>query len=123
MRDFQSRQTFVDVPVDLLVFDRNPADTVEGTQNLLVRLQPDRPQKHRTIKLALTVDAHVKDVLVVVLEFHPASAVWNDLAEEVPLRRNTLEEHSGRAMQLRYDHPLGAVDDKRAVVRHQRNFA
>jgi hypothetical protein len=34
-----------------------------------------------------------------------------------------LEEHAGRAVQLRHDHALGAVDDERAGVRHERNLA
>src|SRR5262245_3861777 len=34
-----------------------------------------------------------------------------------------VEEHAGRAMHLRYDHPLGAVDDEGAVVGHERDVA
>ena len=34
-----------------------------------------------------------------------------------------IEEHSGAAMQLRYDDPLGAVDDEGAVLGHERQFA
>ena len=41
----------------------------------------------------------------------------------VALRLNALEEHARRAVQLRHDHALGAVDDERSVVRHQRDFA
>ena len=39
------------------------------------------------------------------------------------MRRHALEEHAGRAVQLRNDDALGAVDDEGAVVGHQRNFA
>jgi hypothetical protein len=45
------------------------------------------------------------------------------LPEEIALRLLALEEYAGRAVQLRYDHALGAVDDERAVLGHQRNFA
>ena len=34
-----------------------------------------------------------------------------------------IEEHPGRAMQLRHDDALGAVDHEGAVVRHERQFA
>ncbi len=34
-----------------------------------------------------------------------------------------VEEHAGRAVHLRDDHALGAVDDERAVGRHQRHVA
>src|SRR3954470_680072 len=34
-----------------------------------------------------------------------------------------LEEHPRRAMQLRHDHALGAVDDERPGSRHERNLA
>ncbi len=33
-----------------------------------------------------------------------------------------IEEHAGRAVQLRDDHALGAVDDEGAVIGHQRHF-
>jgi hypothetical protein len=64
-----------------------------------------------------------KQVLVVVLEFHPAAAIGNDLAEEVTLRLHAFKEYAGRAVQLRNDHALGAVNDEGAVLGHQRNFA
>ncbi len=34
-----------------------------------------------------------------------------------------IEEHAGRPVHLRDDHPLGAVDHERAVVGHERNVA
>src|SRR3546814_15624569 len=34
-----------------------------------------------------------------------------------------VEEHARRTMQLRDDDALGAIDDERAVVGHQRHFA
>ena len=34
-----------------------------------------------------------------------------------------VEKHPRRAVHLRYDHPFGAIDDKSAVVRHQRHVA
>src|SRR6202041_1037314 len=63
-----------------------------------------------------------EQILVVVLELDPAAAIRNDFAEEIALRRNALEKHAGRAVQLRYDYALGPVDDEGAVVGHQRDF-
>src|SRR5581483_1169147 len=91
-------------------------------QNLLIRFQTESAQKNATVELTLAVDPDVENVLVVVLELHPASAIRNDLAKKISLRRNALEKHTRRAMQLRNDHALGAVDDERSVVRHQRNL-
>ncbi len=99
------------------------ADVVERLQDLGVALEPQGAQENRAVEFAFAVDTNVQQILVVVLEFHPASAIRNDLAEEIALRRNALEEHAGRAMQLRYDNALGSVDDEGAVVGHQRNFA
>ena len=123
VRELQAGETFVHVPVDLLVFDVELGDAVERAQDLLVGFQAEGAQEDRTVEFALAVDTDIEDVLVVVLELDPASAIRNDLAEEVALRLNALEEHARGAVQLRNDDALGAVDDERSVVRHQRNFA
>ena len=34
-----------------------------------------------------------------------------------------IEEHAGRTVHLRHDHTFGAVDDERAVGRHERHVA
>ncbi len=120
---FSADQAVGDLPEQLLVLDGDVADVVERAQNLGVGLETQRAQEHGAVEFALAVDTDVQQVLVVVFEFDPASAVRNDLAEEIALRRNALEEHAGRAVQLRNDHALGAVDDEGAVVGHQRNFA
>ena len=121
--ELQAGQALVHVPEQLLVLDGDLADAVEGAQDLLVGLETERAQEHRTVEFPFAVDTDVQDILDVVFEFHPASAVGNDLAEEVALRRNALEKHARRTVQLRNDHALGAVDDEGSVVRHQRNFA
>src|SRR5581483_8349731 len=109
----------VQVPEQLVVLDRDAVDIIERAQNLLIRFQTESAQKNGTVELTLAVDPDVENVLVVVLELHPASAIRNDLAKKISLRRNTLEKHTRRAMQLRNEHALGAVDDERSVVRHQ----
>src|SRR5439155_3370185 len=87
-------------------------------------LQQDR---HR--HLAAPVDAEEHDVLGIELEIEPRAAVRDDargeqqLAARVRLAAVVLEEHPRRAVQLRHDHPLGAVDDERTRGRHERNLA
>ncbi len=80
-------------------------------------------EEYRTVEFALTVNADVKEVFVVVFKLNPASAVRDDLAEEIALGGNTFEEHAGRTVQLADDDAFGAVHDKRPVVCHQRDFA
>ena len=92
-------------------------------------VQADRLQQDRHRHLAAAVDAEVEDVLRVELEVEPRAAVGNDprreqqLAARVRLALVVLEEHARRAVQLRDDDALGAVDDERAVVGHERHFA
>ena len=47
----------------------------------------------------------------------------SSLPDECVLPLVVLEEHARRTVQLRHDHALGAVDDERAVVGHERHFA
>ncbi len=110
-------------PVQLAVFHRNGVDGVEGLEDFLVGLQAKSTQEDGSEELALTVDADVEGVLLVVLELNPRTAVRNDLAEEVGAVIRRLEEDAGRAVELRHDHALGAVDDEGAILRHQRNVA
>ena len=123
VRKLQADEVLVDIPEQFAVFDLDLADAVERAEDLLVGFETERAQKDRTVELALAVDADIEQVLGVVFEFDPAAAVRNDLAEVVTLRRDALEEDAGRTVQLTDDDALGAVDDERAVVRHQRNFA
>src|SRR5947209_14164110 len=106
------------LPVELLVLDDDVIAPVERPQNIGVFLQAERTQEHRPVELALAVDADVEKIFIIVLKFDPASAIGNDLAEEVALRRLPLKEYAGRAVQLRHDHALGAVDDEGAVLGH-----
>jgi hypothetical protein len=120
--ELETRKILVHVPEQLLVPDFHLADAVERAQNLLVRLQTEGTQENRAVELAFAVDADVQDVLVVVFELDPASPIRNDLAEKISLRLHAFEKHARRAVQLADNHALRAVDDERAVVRHQRNF-
>ncbi len=106
-------------------------EAVEGEEvreDLLAR-QADGLEQDRRRHLAAAVDAEVQDVLRVELEVEPRTAVGNharreqQLAARVRLAAVMLEEHARRAMQLRHDHALGAVDDERAGGRHERDLA
>ena len=101
---------------------------VEGRQNLLV-LETQRIKQRRHRQLAAPVDTHIDDVLGVEFEIEPRAAIRNDARGEQQLARGmglaavVVEEHAGRAVHLRDDHALGAVDDEGAVHRHERHVA
>src|SRR5437870_4291524 len=84
-------------------------------------MQPDaqRAQKYRRQKLSFA-DAHIEQVLLVVLKLDPGAAIRNDLGN---VNRAAFEEDPRRAVQLGHDHALSSVDDESAVVGHQRNLA
>ena len=100
----------------------------EQVQHLLVAVA-ERTQQDGDRQLAAAVDARVHAVLRVELEVEPRAAVGNDarveqqLARAVRLAAVVIEEHARAAVQLGDDDALGAVDDERAVVGHQRQFA
>ena len=95
----------------------------------LGRVAVERHQERGHRQLPPPVDAHVDEVLGVELEVEPRAAVGDHpggeevLARRVGLALVVIEEHAGRAVHLRDDHPLGAVDHERAVVGHQRHVA
>ena len=101
---------------------------VEGVEDFLAR-QLERVEQRRHRQLALAVDADVDDVLGVELEVEPRAAIGDDAGGEeifargVGLAAVMVEEHARRAVHLADDHALGAVDDERAVLRHQRHVA
>ena len=95
---------------------------VERADDLVGAAQAERAQEHRRQELALAVDAHVEQVLGVVLELHPRPAIRDDLRDEERLVFR-VEERARRPVQLADDDALGAVDDERAVLGHQRDVA
>ena len=110
-------------PEQLLVADNQPVRGIESFQNVFAGTQAQRAQENRAQELAFAVDAHVQNVLLVVFELNPRAAVGNDLPQEVGAVGRRLEEHARRAVQLADDDALGAIDDERAVLRHQRDVA
>ena len=75
--------------------------------------------------LAATVDADIQDVLVVEVEVQPGATHGDDsagvehLAAGVGLAAVVFKDDAGRTLQLVDDDALGAVDDERALFRHQ----
>src|SRR3569833_2239952 len=123
VRKLQADQAVIHLPLQLRILHVDLRDAVERAENLLVGFEAEGAQEDRTVEFTLAVDADVQQVLVVVLDLNPASAVRNVLAEEVALRGNALEEHARRTVQLADNDALGTVHDERSVVRHQRDFA
>src|SRR5579862_148980 len=123
VRKLVADQAVGDFPEQLLVLDNDVVALVKTAQNVGVGFQAKRAQKYGSVELALAIDADVQEILVVVFELDPASAIGNDLPKEIALGLLALEEDAGRAVQLRYDDALGSVDDERSVIGHQRDFA
>src|SRR5262249_21646430 len=66
----------------------------------------------------------VKNVLCgFVFEFNPRPTVRDDLSKEIALALSRFEKYSGTTVQLADDNALRTVNDERAVLRHQRDFA
>src|SRR5688572_25779968 len=112
-------------PEQLLALDRDSRRgvLVELPDDLLFRVQAQGPKEDRRQKLSFAIDTDVQDVLGgFVFELDPRSPVRNDLSEEVALGGSGFEENARAAVQLADDNALGAVDDERSVVGHERNF-
>ena len=75
------------------------------------------------------VDPHEQQIFLVEFKIQPGSPVGNHpgVEEQFPRRVGlsfiVIEEDARRAMQLRDNHPLRAINDKRAVLSHQGHLA
>src|SRR5436190_8886756 len=118
-RDFAAQTLRHKLELDVVFVQTEGIERKELGKNLLGRVA-QRLQEDRHRHLAPAVDAEVQIIFRVVLEVEPRSAVRNDargkeqLTRRVRLAAIMIEEHAGRAMQLGYDHALGAVDYERA---------
>ena len=101
---------------------------VEGREDLLA-IETERIEQRRHRNFAAAIDARIDDVLGVELDVEPGTAVRNDaggkqeLARRMGLALVVIEEDARRAVHLRNDDALGAVDDEGAVIGHERNVA
>ena len=99
----------------------------ERIEHLLLG-ETERAQDDRDRELAAPVDAGEHAILRVKLEIEPRAAVRNDARREQELARRVglalvvVEEHARAAVQLGHDHALGAIDDERAVIGHERQL-
>src|SRR5947208_6978953 len=74
----------------------------------------------------LALQVNRKQIARVELRFIPGAAIGNNAEGMQRLAVRVLRRLKGdarRAVQLAHDHALGAVDDKRALGRHERQFA
>ncbi len=98
-----------------------------GQDRLAVEAEGEHQRRHRN--LAATVDTRIDDVLGVELDVEPGTAIRDHAGSEQQLARGmglalvVVEEHAGRAVHLRDDDALGAVDDEGAVHGHERDVA
>ena len=114
---------------DRLVADRLPLVGVEVREDVAVRGILEAAQERRDEELAaLAAAVHVDPDLVVrvELELEPRAAVRDD-ADGVERRavgvHRALRADARGAVQLGDDDALGAVDDERAVLAHERDVA
>ena len=111
---------------DVLVL-RIRIDGREQGADLVVLLVADGAQQGRRGDLALAIHLDREQVLVAGLELEPGAAVRDDLGRvERPTAGGILDRavvDAGRADELADDDALGAVDDERAFLRHEREVA
>ncbi len=86
------------VPEEVLVAQRDALDLIKRAQNVFVGLHSKRAEEDRPQELAFAVDTHVQDVLRVVFELYPRTAVRDDFPEEVAAVVGALEKHSRRTV-------------------------
>ena len=100
---------------------------VEQGEELVVGAVAHGAQEHGDRELALPVDAHVDDALLVDLELEPRAALGHEVGDQhLLLALGLLGLHDVGARgthQLRDDHALGAVDDEGAAVGHHGEVA
>ncbi len=116
--DAPPKQVRPDGPLRLGFTQRDPADGVEAANDLVGAAQAERPEEHAGQELPFPVDPDIQQVLGVVFELHPGSAIRDDLGYE-QLTVLGVEERARRSMELRDDDALGPVDDEGPVVGHQ----
>src|SRR5438874_6218965 len=122
LRGAEADQAVAHAPVDGAVLQVQLVDAVEGPDDLVRAAQAEGTEEDGRQELPLAIDADVEQVLRVVLELDPRSAVRDDLRDVERLVLG-VEEGARRPVQLRDDDALGAVDDEGAVLRHQRDVA
>jgi hypothetical protein len=114
---------FLRLDVILLQRELDGPGVVEQRQDL-VGGPAERFQQHRHGLAAFAIDANTRRVLLVHVELQPCPAAGDDLRDEDVLVRGLVEllgeVDARRAHELGDHHALGAVDDERAALGHDR---
>ena len=82
--------------------------------------------EHVRVDLAGLVHTNVEQVVLICLKLQPGTPVGDDagvVGAPAVLVHFILEIDTGAAHDLVHDHALSAVDDERAALGHQRQFA
>ena len=98
----------------------------ENIRNGNVGTEPESAQKDGRTDLSLPVDMYPQNTLRILFEFQPSPAVGDDRRLKHFSARLVLFGfiiRAGRTDELRHDDALRAVDDKGAVIRHEREIA
>src|SRR5262245_11716030 len=98
MRNLDADQVLGNVPVQFTVRDADQIRLVERADQLLIRLESQRAKEDGPQELALSVDTHIQEILLVVLKLYPGAPVGNDLSEKVGFGISGFEEDSGGAV-------------------------
>ena len=94
--------------------------------DLRIVAKAQRADEHRDGDLAVFIDPDIKYIVGVRLVFQPRAAVRVQRSGEQLLACFVvafIKIHARRAHQLRNNNALGAVDDERAGIRHERKIA
>ena len=99
---------------------------VENLDDVLIALKPDGTQQRCHRQLLLTVDIGIHHIVDVCGKLNPRPAERDD-TRRIKLRAVGMgalsEEHTRRAVKLRHNDTLSAIDHKRTLIRHIRNRA
>ena len=118
-----------EVALGVRIARRQALEIVEERHDLLVAAVAERPEERRRVKFpaaAALVHEAPHDVVRVEHHLDPVAAVGDDAHGEERLAVRVdlaLGRDAGRAVQLRDDDALRAVDHERAVGRHHRHVA
>ncbi len=113
---------------DLLALDLDRLVGVEVLQKIL-GLIPEGLEENGYMNLSPSVDSRKDQILMIVLDVKPRTAIRNNSTRVDFLacgghrgRQGGVVENPGRAMKLRNDNSLGAIDEESTVIGHNRNF-
>ena len=113
-------------PTAIALFVRH--DIIEGGEDFFA-IHAQRIEEGGGGQLAATVNPHIDHILGIEFKIEPRAAIRNDPGRKQQLARGmglaliVIKEHAGRTVHLRDDDALSAIDDKGALIRHERDIA